>query len=119
MSTVNATNFKIDKTVRIFDQFYKFDIIVPVEEYDIIYSYFLSVFTTAEAAGNFTVVLFRVSQESGTPVMELFQQVHGQGLPELTLTLAYYVNSLRSPLTLLGVNVPTIPNFYAGRCCLP
>lgn len=118
MSTVNATNFKIDKTVRIFDLFYKFDIVVPVEEYDIIYSYFLSVFTTVEAAGNFTVVLFRVSQESGTPVMSLFQEIQGQGLPELTVTLAYYINSIRSPLTLLGVNIPTIPNFYAGRNCL-
>lgn len=118
MSTVNETNFNIDKTVRIFDQFYKFEIVVPVEEYDVIYSYFLSVFTTREAAGNFTVVMFRVAKESDIPVMELFQQIKGKGLPELTLTLAYYINSIRSPLTLLGVNVPTIPNFYVGRNCL-
>jgi len=51
--------------------------------------------------------------------MTLFQELQGKGVPELTLTLAYYINSLRSPLTLLGINVPTTPNYYAARCCLP
>lgn len=118
MSTVNEINQKIDKTVRVFDLFYKFDIVVPVEDYDIIYSYFLSKFSTPEAAGNFTVVLFRAAQESNTPVMELFQSLQGKGLPELNMMLCYYINNLRSPLTLLGVNVPVTPNFYAARNCV-
>lgn len=118
MSTVNQVNQQIDKTVRVYDLFYKFDIVVPVQDYDIIYSYFKSVFSTDESAGNFTVVLFRVAQESNTPVMELFQQLQGKGLPELNLTLAYYINTLRSPLTLLGINVPVTPNYYAVRNCL-
>jgi hypothetical protein len=118
MSSVNSTNFTIDKTVRVFDLFYKFDINVPAVDYDIIYSYFLSKFTTAEAAGNMTVVLFRVANETGTPVMTLFQELQGKNAPELNLILCYYINGLRSPLTLLGINIPTRPNQYAIRNCL-
>jgi hypothetical protein len=84
-------------------------------EYDAIYSYFRSVFDTSEAAGNFTVSVFRISESSGIPAMELLQQFQGQSQPELTLTLAYYLNSVRSDSTLLGVNQPTQPNFYVAR----
>jgi hypothetical protein len=73
------------------------------------------VFGTADAAGNFTVTLFRVADESATSVMTLLQELQGQSQPELTLTLAYYLNSLRSPSTLLGVNAVVTPNFYAAR----
>lgn len=118
MSTVNEINQKIDKTVRVYDLFYKFDIVVPVNDYDVIFSYFLSKFDTEEAAGNFTVVLFRIAQETNTPVMKLFQELQGKNKPELNLMLCYYINNLRSPLTLLGINVPTTPNYYAVRNCL-
>jgi len=41
MSTgsVNYTNTNIDQTVRIFDNFYKYDASVPAAEYDIVLSY--------------------------------------------------------------------------------
>ena len=41
MSTVNAVNPNIDATVRVFDNFYKFEVNVPAAEYDVVYSYFL------------------------------------------------------------------------------
>lgn len=115
MGTVNATNLKIDPTVQIYDEFYGFELSVSAPEYDAVYSYFRSVFGTDDAAGNFTVTLFRVANESNIPVMNLLEQLQGQTQPELTLTLAYYLNSLRSPTTLLGLNSPTTPNFYAAR----
>lgn len=118
MSTVNETNFNIDRTVRVYDLFYKFDITVPFQEYDVIYSYFLSKFETKEAAGNMTVTMFRVAYESKIPVMTLFQEIQGKDKPELTLTLALYINSLRSPMTLLGLNVPVAADFYTARNCL-
>ena len=86
-----------------------------MQEYDAVYSYFRSVFGTANAAGNFTVTLFRIAEESQISVMTLLQQLQGQSQPELTLTMAYYLNSLRSPATLLGLNAATVPNFYAAR----
>ena len=115
MGTVNYSNPKVDATVRVFDQFYAFEQQVPAQEYDAVYSYFRSVFGTEEAAGNFTVTLFRVANESATPVMTLLQEIQAQGQPELTLTLCYYLNSLRSSSTLLGLNATVTPNFYVAR----
>ena len=115
MASVNAINTKTDLTVQIFDRFYGYQQQVPVDEYDAVLSYFKSVFRSAEAAGNFTVSLFRVSQQSGIPVMTLLQQFQGQTAPQITLTLAYYLNGIRSSSTLLGVNAPTQPNYYVAR----
>jgi len=86
-----------------------------VDAYDAVVSYFKSVFGSDEAAGNFTVSVFRISNETGIPVMTLLQQFQGQTAPAITLTLAYYLNGLRSTSTLLGLNVPTQPNYYVSR----
>jgi hypothetical protein len=115
MASVNAINTRTDLTVQIFDRFYGYEQQVPVEAYDAVLSYFKSVFESAEAAGNFTVSLFRVSQQSGIPVMNLLQQFQGQTAPQINLTLAYYLNGVRSSSTLLGVNTPTQTNFYVSR----
>jgi len=115
MGSVNAVNNKTDQTVQIFDRFYGYQQQVPVDEYDAVYSYFRSVFGTKEAAGNFTVSVFRVAHQTGIPVMNLLQQFQGQSAPEVTLTLAYYLNGIRSSSTLLGVNVPTQSNYYVSR----
>jgi len=114
-TTVNYANPKTDGTVKIFDQFYTFEANVPQLQYDAVYSFFASVFGTAEAAGNFTVTLFRISDVSGIPVMTLLQQFEGQTQPQITLTLAFYLNKTRSKSTLLGVNTATQPNFYTAR----
>ena len=115
MASVNAVNTKTDLTVQIFDRFYGYQQQVPVDAYDAVLSYFKSVFGSAEAAGNFTVSVFRISHATNIPAMTLLQQFQGQSAPEITLTLAYYLNSIRSRSTLLGLNVPTQPNFYVSR----
>jgi hypothetical protein len=115
MSTINEVNPKIDQTVQIFDQFYNYSANVPAMEYDIVLSYFRSVFTTTLAAENFTTALFRVAEESDTSALTLLQSMEGQNSVQLTITMAYYLNSIRSPATLLGVLTPTTPNFYTAR----
>jgi hypothetical protein len=115
MASVNAVNNKTDLTVQIFDRFYGYQQQVPVDAYDAVLSYFKSVFGSREAAGNFTVSVFRISHATNIPVMTLLQQFQGQSAPEITLTLAYYLNGIRSRSTLLGLNVPTQPNFYVAR----
>lgn len=115
MGSVNAYNTKIDQTVHIFDKFYNYAVDVPSQEYDAVYSFFRSIYGTAEAAGNFSVTLFRVAQQSDIPVMNLLQQMEGLNQAELTLTLTYYLNGIRSPSTLLGLNVPVTPSFYVAR----
>jgi hypothetical protein len=115
MASVNAINTKTDLTVQIFDRFYGYQQQVPVDAYDAVLSYFKSVFGSREAAGNFTVSVFRISHATKIPVMTLLQQFQGQSAPELTLSLAYYLNGIRSRSTLLGLNVPTQPNYYVSR----
>jgi hypothetical protein len=118
MSTVNQVNLQQDLTVRVFDRFYSFDVNVPANEYDAVYSYFRSVMTTDRAAGNFAVSLFRIAQNTGIPAMTLLAGFQGQTGVNLTVNLAYYLNLIRNKATLLGVNASATPNFYAARAVL-
>ena len=115
MGTVNATNHSIDTTVQIFDRFYNYQQGVSATEYDVVYSYFLSVFATAAQAGNFTVTLFRIASLSNIPAMTLLQSMKGLTAPQITLNFAYYLNTLQSPSTMLGIQTPITPNYYAAR----
>lgn len=118
MSTsVNEINPKIDQTVKIFDSFYEYSANVPAQEYDIVLSYFRSIFTELKAAENFTNSLFRVAEEtnvSATTLLETFQQTGATEI-QVNLLMAYYLNSIRSPATLIGVLEPASPNYYTAR----
>ena len=115
MPSVNYPNPNLDTTVRVFDEFYQFQVDVPVNEYDLVFSFFRSVFTEEQAAKNFTTTLFRVAEESQTPVLDLLSQMQGQDQIQLTATLTYYLNGLRSASTLLGINTAVTPNYYTAR----
>lgn len=114
MSTVNATNYKIDQTVRIFDKFYEYETEVPANEYEIVISYFKSIMP-APTAENFAISLFRVAENNSVPVLSLLQELQGQDSMNLNVTMAYYLNSLRSPATLLGITAPVAPSIYTAR----
>lgn len=114
MSTVNYANYKKDLTVRVFDSFYNYDTNVPADEYDIVNSYFSSVMPK-KAAGNFTVSLFRVAEDTNIPAVTLLQAMQGQTGLNLNASLAYYLNMIRSRATLLGINASSTPNQYAAR----
>ena len=115
MGSVNTANTNVDLTVRIFDNFYNFGLDVPTDEYDAVNSFFESIFIDKTAAQNLTVTFFRIAKESNISIMTLLNQVQGQSAIEVTATLAYYLNGLRSPSTLIGVNVPVTPNYYTAR----
>jgi hypothetical protein len=119
MTTVNTTNYNIDQTVRVYDQFYNFSVNVPAAEYDIVYSFFLKEMTLPRTAGNFTVSLFRVAETTNIPVLTLLQGFQGQGNGiNLNVSLAYYLNLIRDRATLLGVGATVIPNFYPAQAVL-
>jgi len=119
MSTVNYTNPNLDLTVRVFDNFYRYDTNVPSSEYDIVYSYFLTQMETKQAAGNFTVSLFMIAEETKIPALTLLAQFQSEGTGSagmnLDVQMAYFLNQIRSRATLLGVSVPVVPNYYAVR----
>lgn len=113
--SVNNTNFNLDQTVRIFDQFYDYDVNVPAAEYDVVHSYFLKTMKGKQAAGNFTVSLFRIAESTGIEPLTLLKEFQGVNGVNLNVSLAYYLNQIRSLATLLGVGVPVVPNSYAAR----
>jgi hypothetical protein len=116
MSSVNNTNYNIDLTVRVFDDFYGYEQFVDSNEWDVVLSYFKSIYTTNLAAENFATALFRVSNEQSIPVLTLLEQLQtADSGAELNLTLAYYLNNQRSNSTLLGTSQPVQPNYYAAR----
>jgi len=115
MSTVNYSNPNQDKTVYIFDNFYNFELYVDSNLYDVVLSYFQSVFNDNNAAKNFALNLFRISENTGLPAIQLLDDVKGQSAIELSNTFAFYLNNLRSNSTMLGVNALITPNFYAAR----
>lgn len=113
--TVNYTNTKLDQTVRIFDDFYRYEANVPADQYDIVNSYFRSTMNDARVAENFTSSLFQVAQDTGINALTLLDSMQGLTGLDLTLNMAYYLNQIRSRATLLGVNNPVVPNYYAAR----
>jgi hypothetical protein len=115
MSTVNYANPNTDLTVRVFDSFYDYDVNVPANEYDIVNSYFLTQMTSRQAAGNFTVSLFRVAETTGIPALTLLQEMQGNTGVNININMAYYLNQIRSRATLLGVGTAVTPNFYQAR----
>lgn len=113
--SVNYANRNIDQTVRVFDEFFRYDANVPANEYDIVNSFFLKEMTDQQVAANFTASLFQVAENTGIPAVTLLQEFQGQTGMDLTASLAFYLNQVRSRATLLGVGVALQPNFYAAR----
>ena len=119
MTTVNYANPNVDQTVRVFDSFYDYDANIPAGEYDIVHSYFLKTMKTKQAAGNFTVSLFRVAEQTGISALTLLQEMQSNSGLNIDASLAYYLNNIRSRATLLGVGAAVMPNFYQARNVLP
>lgn len=115
MSSVNQPNINTDTTVRVFDTFYDFGIDVPVGQFDVVNSFFESIFNDSVAAKNFTTALFRVADQTKTPVLTLLAEMQDQDQITVTSSLAYYLNGIRSPSTLLGIQAAVAPNVWAAR----
>lgn len=113
--TVNYTNTNLDLTVRVFDSFYGYDANVPANEYDVVYSFFRTSMSNDRTAGNMTVSLFQVADETNIPVLTLLDTMKGKNGLDLSVSMAYYLNNIRSRATLLGANAFSTPNFYAVR----
>ena len=120
MSTgsVNYTNTNLDQTVRVFDRFYNYEAYVPAAEYDIVLSFFKQQMGDARVAGNFTVSLFQVAEQTNIPALTLLENFQGVNTMTININMAYYLNNIRSRATLLGVNAQPVPNYYAARTVL-
>ena len=115
MSTINVTRNNAESTITIFDNFFKKQIKINAAEYDQINAYFRSQLSEDTIANDFTAVIFEIAQGYNQSPLELLDSIKGQSGVELSATLAYYLNGLRSKATLLGVTAIQQPNVYAAR----
>lgn len=99
-----------DLTVKIFDAFYELDLVVNASEYEIVYSFFLANFSNEKAAKSFTQNLFRIANITQISVIDLLQSFEGSDKLKISLTMAYYLNSVSNKTILYGVNNDLAPN---------
>ena len=112
---IDAPQSQLDKTVRVFDQFYNFDLVVGADQYEIVYSYFLEQTNSNSIAKNFATILFRISFITGENIFKLLDYLQGSTTTQANGILIYYLNSLKSKTTLYGINVEPAPNQTALR----
>jgi hypothetical protein len=116
MARILDTRSHLDSTVRIFDDFYAFDLVVNGNEYDVVHSYFISVCGTKQIADNFTANLFRISQQTQVSVLDLLNYIKGlNNKLEMNTVITYYLNSFKSKTSLYGIGTIPQPNQPVAR----
>ena len=106
---------QLDNSVRVFDQYYNFQVVVDSNHYEVVYSYFASVTNTLDTAKNFTTMLFRISNITGENPLTLLDYMQGSSKLEVNSLMAYYLNGLKSKTTLYGISVTPSPNQTVQR----
>ena len=108
---IDGPQSQLDRTVRIFDSFYNYTASVDANQYEVVYSYFLSVCQSRNTAKNFTAMLFRIASTVGENPMTLLEYLQGTNDKlQATRLMIYYLNSLKSKTTLYGINAYPTPN---------
>ena len=107
MARIIDARASLDQTIRIFDEFYGFNLIIAPDEYDIVHSYFISTCGTKQIADNFTVYLFRIAQETKISVLDLLDYIQGKTKMEVNTVIGYYLNSFKSKTSMYGFG--TVP----------
>lgn len=115
MALIDETYSNLDKTVRIFDSFYNFQMIINSNQYDIVYSYFNQVSNSKSVARNFTSFIFRIANVIGEDALVLLDYIKGNNALQTNALLAYYLNGIKSKTTLYGVSIEPTPNESAQR----
>ena len=113
-----------ENTIQIFDSFYSSTVNVPVNEWDVVYSYFVGVLkgnseseSTKETAKKFATVLFKISQQTGTDIMVFMDyfRTNVETKVQVNSEMAYYLNLLKSKTALYGVSTLLTPNQAVQR----
>ena len=112
---IDSPRTNLDKTVRIFDQFYNIDLVIDSNQWDIVYSYWYEKSQSTNIAENFSTIIFRLSSVTGDNALDILDYVKGSTATETNALLAFYLNSSKSKTTLYGVtNIPQ-PNILIQR----
>lgn len=104
-----------NSSTRIIDKFFKFDVVVNANEFDLVNSYFNSVCGNSTIAKTFTAYLFRISNLTNIPVQYLLDEIKGKTKLEVNTVIAYYLNSFKSKTVLYGISSVPTPNEPVAR----
>ena len=104
-----------DRTLKIYDGFYRFSVDINPGEYDVVYAYMRSVCQTNDIALQFTSMLFKIGQEIGQSPMALLEGLQGKNGIEMNQVIAYYFNSFKSKTSLYGFSITPTPNQSVAR----
>ena len=110
-----TTVSQIDKTIRVFDSFYNTDLVIPTNEYDIVYGKFYETSKNKIIASNFTSFIFRIAQVTGVSALDLLDIINGKSKLEVNSVIAYYLNSFKTKTALYGISSPPRPNLPVQR----
>ena len=115
---------KTENTLEIFDSFYAEPISVPVNEWDVVNSYFVGVLkgdpnseSTKDTAKKFASVLFKIAQQTGTDIMVFMDyfRTNVETSVQVNTEMAYYLNLLKSKTALYGISTVVSPNQAVQR----
>jgi hypothetical protein len=113
--SLNDPNYSASSSVQLFTQFYGTDLIVNADEYDLVIGYMRSVCSTDLIAQNLTTAIFKIANETGISIQALLDEIQGQKKLQLSATLSYFLNMIRSSSSYLAVGEPITPQIYAAR----
>jgi hypothetical protein len=107
----------IDPTVAIFDQFYNFNFTVNGDQYEIVFSFFKEYTSSIQTAQSFTSTLFVVANKTQINVLDLLETFKGANGDKIkvSLTMAYYLNTISNRTVMYGVNDLVTPNNLIQR----
>lgn len=106
-----------DSTVSTFDQFYDFKLNVGADQYEVVYSFFKAYTNSTNTAQSFTSTLFAIADKTDINVLDLletFKTASGDSI-KVSLTMAYYLNSINDKTVMYGVNNLLAPNNLVQR----
>lgn len=112
---IDTPRTQLDKTVRVFDQFYNFDLVIDSNQWDIVYSFWFDKSKSKNIAENFATLIFRLSSVTGENPLDILDYVKGSTASETNALLAFYLNSSKSKTTLYGVGNLPQPNILIQR----
>ena len=113
-----------ENTLEIFDSFYAEALSVPVNEWDVVNSYFVGVLkgdpnseSTKDTAKKFSSVLFKIAQQTGTDIMVFMDyfRTNVETSVQVNTEMAYYLNLLKSKTALYGISTVVSPNQAVQR----
>ena len=115
MNTVDAPRSSLDDSVKLFDSFYNYDMVVDGSQYEIVRSYFKSINNSDAIAENFSTMIFRIASITGENALTLLSFIQGKTKLQANAIMIYYLNNIKSKTALYGISVVPQPNDNVQR----